>query len=44
MNDKAVGGSGTPVILWSCNGAPNETWSHNASGEYVLKANGLVPG
>ena len=41
MNDKGTGGSGSPVILWSCNGAANETWTHNASGEYVLKANGL---
>jgi len=41
MNDKAWGGSKTPVILWGCNGAANETWTRNAAGEYVLKANGL---
>ncbi len=41
MNDKGTGGNGSPIILWSCNGASNEVWSHNASGEYVLKANGL---
>jgi Ricin-type beta-trefoil lectin domain len=41
MNDKGGGGSGSPIILWSCNGASNEVWSHNAGGEYVLKANGL---
>jgi hypothetical protein len=41
MNDKGSGGSGSPVILWSCNGARNEVWSHNSGGEYVLKANGL---
>jgi hypothetical protein len=40
MNDKATGGSGTRVILYTCNGAANELWSHNAKGEYVLKANG----
>jgi hypothetical protein len=41
MNDKGSGGSGSQVILWGCNGAANELWTHNASGEYVLKANGL---
>jgi hypothetical protein len=41
MNDKGTGGSGTKVILWSCTGASNETWTHNTKGEYVLKANGL---
>jgi hypothetical protein len=41
MNDKGTGGSGTKIILWSCTGAANETWTHNAKGEYVLKGNGL---
>jgi len=41
MDDKATGDSGSPVILWHCTGAPNQTWSHKADGEYVLKANGL---
>jgi hypothetical protein len=40
MNDKASGGSGSPVILWSCNGSSGETWTHNARDEYVLKAHG----
>jgi hypothetical protein len=40
MNDTAAGGSGSHVILYTCNGAANELWSHNAKGEYVLKANG----
>lgn len=40
MNDKASGGSGSPVMLWSCNGASNEVWTHNSKGEYVLKAHG----
>jgi hypothetical protein len=41
LNDKANGGKGSPVILWTCNGSSGETWSHNSAGEYVLKANGL---
>jgi hypothetical protein len=40
MNDKADGGSDSPVILYTCNGGTNEVWSHNAHGEYVLKAHG----
>ncbi|MGH3195465.1 MAG: RICIN domain-containing protein [Streptosporangiaceae bacterium] len=40
MNDKASGGSRSPVILYSCNGAANELWTHNSHGEYVLKAHG----
>jgi hypothetical protein len=41
MNDKASGGNGSHVILWTCNGAGNETWNYNDDGEYVLRANGL---
>jgi Ricin-type beta-trefoil lectin domain len=41
MNAKGTAGSGSLVLLWSCTGAPNETWSHNSAGEYVLKASGL---
>jgi Ricin-type beta-trefoil lectin domain len=40
MNDKAAGGSGSTVILYTCNGGTNELWSHNSQGEYVLKAHG----
>jgi hypothetical protein len=40
MNDKASGGSGSAVILYSCNGAANEVWAHNSKGEYVLRAHG----
>lgn len=29
---------GSKVILWPCNGAANETWTHKSNGEYVLKA------
>ena len=36
-NDQGNGGSGSKVILWSCNGASNETWFHSGSdGEFVL--------
>ena len=41
MTEKGWGGSGSAVILWSCTGAHNQIWTHNAAGEYVLKANGL---
>ncbi len=37
---RATSGNGSRVILWTCNGSPGETWSHNAAGEYVLKAHG----
>jgi hypothetical protein len=37
-NDAGNGGSGTKVILWSCNGGSNETWTHTSSdGEFILK-------
>jgi Ricin-type beta-trefoil lectin domain len=39
-NDKASGGSGSHVILWTCNGASNEKWSHLANGELKLAAHG----
>jgi non-reducing end alpha-L-arabinofuranosidase len=39
-NDSAFGGSGSHVILWTCNGAANEIWTHQSNGEFVLKANG----
>jgi hypothetical protein len=39
-NDKASGGNGSPVILYTCNGASNEVWSHLANGEFKLKARG----
>jgi len=40
MSDKASRGSGNPIILYTCNGAPDELWTHNSHGEYVLKAHG----
>ena len=44
-NDRANGGSGTKVILWTCNRSPDETWTHSASdGEFVLssRSHGLL--
>jgi len=41
MNAKGTARSGSLVILWGCTGAPNEIWTHNSAGEYVLKATGL---
>lgn len=38
MNDQASGGSGSKIILWSCDRASNELWTHNSRGEYVLQA------
>jgi hypothetical protein len=44
-NDRANGGSGSKVILWTCNGAPDEMWTHPGSdGEFVLssRSHGLL--
>lgn len=36
-NDRANGGSGTKLILWTCNRSADETWTHTGSdGEFVL--------
>jgi hypothetical protein len=36
-NDRANGGSGTKLILWTCNRSAVETWAHTGSdGEFVL--------
>lgn len=40
LNDQHSGGNGSKVILYSCNGGSNETWTHRSNGELVLKANG----
>ena len=40
VNDQHSGGNGSHVILYSCNGAANEIWTHLANGEFKLKANG----
>jgi hypothetical protein len=39
VNAKGTATSGSKVILWPCNGSPNEIWVHKSNGEYVLKAN-----
>jgi hypothetical protein len=39
-NDQAWGGNGTKVILYTCNGALNELWTHQSNGQYVLNAKG----
>jgi hypothetical protein len=36
LNDQGNGGSGTKVILWTCNGGANEKWSELANGEIRL--------
>jgi hypothetical protein len=40
LNDKGSGGSGSKVILYSCNGGSNEKWSELANGELKLQAHG----
>jgi hypothetical protein len=40
LNDARWGGSGTRQILYTCNRALNELWTHLANGEYVLNAKG----
>ncbi|MGH3258562.1 MAG: ricin-type beta-trefoil lectin domain protein [Streptosporangiaceae bacterium] len=40
-NIQGGGGSGSKLILWSCNGASNEKWFHSSSdGEYVSAESG----
>jgi Ricin-type beta-trefoil lectin domain len=38
LNDKGDGGSGSKLILYTCNGGSNEKWSHMSDGELKLKA------
>jgi hypothetical protein len=40
LNDKANGGSGSKVILYSCNGGSNEKWSELSNGELRLQSHG----
>ena len=40
LNDQAFGGNGSHVILWTCDGAANELWTHRFNGEFVLSARG----
>ncbi len=39
-NDQAWGGNGSKVILYTCNRALNELWTHQSNGQYVLNARG----
>jgi Ricin-type beta-trefoil lectin domain/Putative Ig domain len=41
LSDPGNGGTGTKLVLASCQGATSEVWTHQANGEYVLKLNGL---
>jgi hypothetical protein len=38
LNDKANGGSGSKLILYTCNGGANEKWSELANGELKLQS------
>ncbi len=40
LNDQAWGGSRSKQILYTCDHALNELWTHLANGEFVLNANG----
>jgi ricin-type beta-trefoil lectin protein len=40
LNDQAWGGNRTKQILYTCNHALNELWTHLSNGEYVLNAKG----
>jgi ricin-type beta-trefoil lectin protein len=40
VNAKGRGTKGSPLILWPCNGSPNEIWIRKSNGEYALKADG----
>jgi hypothetical protein len=41
LTDPGSGGGGTIQEIEPCTGAPDQTWFHNATKEYVLGANGL---
>jgi hypothetical protein len=40
VNAKGNAKSGSKLLLWKCDGSPNEIWRHKSNGEYALKANG----
>jgi endo-1,4-beta-xylanase len=40
VNAKGKGTSGSPVMLWSCNGGQNEIWVHRSDREYALMVGG----
>ena len=37
-NDAVNGGSGSKVVLYTCESASNDIWTHKSNGEYVLKS------
>jgi hypothetical protein len=39
LDDVTGGGSGSLLVIFTCNGHKTQTWSHKSDGEYVLKAN-----
>ena len=41
LADSTWGGTGTRLVIESCNGQRNQQWSRNTSGEYVLAFGGL---
>jgi serine protease len=41
LTDSNGGGSGTPLVIETCNGQRNQQWSRNSSGEYVLAGTSL---
>jgi hypothetical protein len=40
LSDKGAGGSGSPVILYSCTGGSNQKWTRLSNGELKMKAHG----
>ncbi len=40
LNAKGSGTQGSHLILWTCNGAGNEIFTHRSNGEFAEKANG----
>ena len=41
LDDVTGGGNNSPLVIFTCNGHKDQTWSHRSNGEYVLKLNGL---
>jgi len=41
LTDSSEGGSGTPLVIETCNGAKDQQWSRNSVGEYVLVSTNL---
>ena len=41
LTDSNGGGSGTPLVIETCNGAKDQQWSRNSVGEYVLVSTNL---